>query len=222
LLLLPAAPSGPAPAPAEQRAAVAEVVANTTACSTTCGLGVWLEEVCGVSANGKRGSCRLRRSRCLSGWSCGIAHLTVGEGEPLQLRCLPPDVASFSSRAYRCSWRFAPGFITTNDALFRPLGRPEPVLALSAASESDAGTYRCDVRLLKMLKVVQRSYFGVTVIRKDLVHLSFANGTRGAAQGWPRWWQWELLRVCAAGAGAGALGGALVIVALRCLKVRGR
>ncbi|KFQ28220.1 Transmembrane protein 81, partial [Merops nubicus] len=159
--------------PPELKSAVVKVPINATSCSVTCGVGVRLEEICELSSTGERSNCTMHRSHCLASWTCGLLHFTIPAGEPFQLSCLASDTLSFGSGAYSYTWKLAPGLITTNDLLFKPFQNPSAVLRFSPAGEANAGTYRCDVRLSRTAKVVERIYFGIRVIQKDLADLDF-------------------------------------------------
>ncbi|NXG79069.1 TMM81 protein, partial [Baryphthengus martii] len=227
----------PVTIPAELRTVVAEVAVNATSCSVTCGLGIKLEEMCEITPDGERRNCTLRRSGCLTSWICGLLHFTVPAGKPFQVSCLASEAIGFDSGAYNYTWRFAPGLITTNDLLFEPFKNPSPLLRLSPSRESDAGTYRCDVRMSKTLKIVKRIYFGVRVIHSDLADLDFQksltweqklaeneqegnvkNQTQAEAPERQHFWQGELFYVCLVGVGSGVIGGVLVSTALCFLK----
>ncbi|NXC19192.1 TMM81 protein, partial [Corythaeola cristata] len=228
--------------PAELKSAVAKIVVNTTSCSVTCGLGVKLEEMCEITPAGERRNCALRRSDCLTSWVCGLLHFTVPVGKPFQFSCLTSDAIGFGSQAYGYTWRIARGLITTNDVLFKPFKNPDAVVRFSPTRESDAGTYRCDVQVLKTFRVIKRVYFGVRVIQNDLVDLNFQksltweqklaankeegnieNGTREEVQEQQRFWQGELFYECLLGVGSGVIAGVLVSMALYlCKKILGR
>ncbi|NXY92216.1 TMM81 protein, partial [Alcedo cyanopectus] len=171
--LLLKVPLGEITIPEELKTVVAKVIVNTTSCSVTCGLGVKVEELCEITPAGERKNCTLRRSSCLSPWLCGLRHFTIPLGQPFQGTCQTSDVVDFENGAYNYTWGFAPGLITTNDLLFKTFKHPYPYLRLSPAKEADAGTYRCDVLMLKTLKVVKRIYFGVKVIPNDMADLNF-------------------------------------------------
>ncbi|NWW72609.1 TMM81 protein, partial [Climacteris rufus] len=225
-----ALPSASPPIPEELRAAVARITVNSTPCSVTCGLGVRVERLCEVTPAGERRNCSLVRSRCLSDWICGLRHLSIPEGEPLQLSCLALDPASFGKQSYGYTWGFARALITTNDLLFQPLGHPSAALSLSPARERHSGTYRCDVQLLSSFQLVQRIYFGLRVIPRDLVELGLqkslleqqlAAGGAGAGNGsgereqkfWEQGWFSEALL----GTGSGVILGILLSLGLCCL-----
>ncbi|NXH42766.1 TMM81 protein, partial [Dicaeum eximium] len=214
----------------------AMVVVNSTPCSVTCGLGVKEEQRCEVSPAGEHRNCSLVRSRCLSDWICGLQHLSVPEGKPLQLICLTPEAASLEGPNFGYTWRFAQGLITTNDLLFRPFRNPGPSLSFSPALESHSGTYCCDVQVLSSFQLVKRICFGLRVIPKDLVDLNFqksltleqqlaASGKEppGNASGpaeqdqqgdfWGKQWFYEIVL----GIGSGVITGILFSLALCCL-----
>ncbi|NXJ88678.1 TMM81 protein, partial [Corythaixoides concolor] len=225
--------------PAELKSAVAKIAVNTTSCSVTCGLGVKLEEMCEITPAGERRNCTLRRSDCLTSWVCGLLHFTVPVGKPFQFSCLASDAMGFGSQAYSYTWRIARGLITTNDLLFKPFKNPNAVVRFSPTRESDAGTYRCDVQVLKTFRVIKRVYFGVRVIQNDLVDLNFQksltweqklaankeegnieNGTREEVQEQQHFWQGELFYECLLGVGSGVIAGVLVSMALYfCKKI---
>ncbi|NXN25975.1 TMM81 protein, partial [Nycticryphes semicollaris] len=229
--------------PAEVKASVLKYPVNATSCSVTCGPGVKLEEVCEVTAAGERRNCTLRRSYCLTSWACGLLHFTIPVGQPFQFSCLTTDPASSGSQAYSYTWKLAQGLITTNDVLFKPFHNLDSVLKFSPTKESDAGTYRCDVQMLKTLKVIKRVYFGVRVVQKNLVDLNFEkfltreqklaaneeleyaadNGTHGEVQEQRYFWQGGLFSEGLVGVVSGVLGGVLLSVALYYLqKIVGR
>ncbi|NXT51208.1 TMM81 protein, partial [Pluvianellus socialis] len=228
--------------PAELKSAVVKIAVNTTSCSVTCGPGFKLEEMCEMTPGGEKRNCTLRRTDCLASWVCGLLHFTVPVGKPFQFSCLSSDAVRFGSRAYSYTWRLAQGLITTNDVLFKPFNNPHSVIRFSPTRESDAGTYRCDVQMLKTSKVIKRVYFGVRVIQNDLVDLNFQkyltweqklaaneeegkteNGTREKVQEQQHFWQRELFYECLIGIVSGVTGGVLLSMALYFLqKVWGR
>ncbi|NXE26479.1 TMM81 protein, partial [Ardeotis kori] len=223
--------------PEKLKSAVAKVTVNATSCSVTCGLGFKLEEMCEITPAGERRNCTLRRSYCLTSWICGLLHFTVPAGKPFQLSCLASDTVGFGSQAYSYTWRFAQGLITTNDVLFKPFKNPHSVTRFSPARGSDAGTYRCDVQMVKTFRLVKRVYFGVRVIQSDLVDLNFQKSltweqklaarkeegniekdTREEVQEQQHFWQGELFYECLVGVGSGVIAGVLVSVALYFLQ----
>ncbi|NWS57524.1 TMM81 protein, partial [Chunga burmeisteri] len=223
--------------PAELKSAVVKVAVNTTSCSVTCGLGFKLEEMCEITPAGERRNCTLRRSECLTSWVCGLLHFTVPVGKPFQLSCMASDAVGFGSQAYSYTWRLAQGLITTNDVLFKPFKNPDSVIRFSPTRESDAGTYRCDVQMLKTFRVIKRVYFGVRVIQNDLMDLNFQksltweqklaanmgegnteNSTHEEVQEQQHFWQGELFYECLVGVGSGVAGAVLVSVALYFLQ----
>ncbi|GAB0200093.1 transmembrane protein 81 [Grus japonensis] len=223
--------------PAELKSAVAKIAVNATSCSVTCGLGFKLEEMCEITPAGERRNCTLRRTNCLTSWVCGFLHFTVPVGKPFHLSCLTVDAVGFGSQAYSYTWRLAQGLITTKDVLFKPFKNPNAVVRFSPTRESDAGTYRCDVQMVKTFRVIKRVYFGVRVIQNDLVDLNFQksltweqklaenelegnteNSTYEELQEQQHFWQGELFYECLVGLGSGATGGVLVSMALYFLQ----
>ncbi|XP_072701156.1 transmembrane protein 81 [Ciconia boyciana] len=219
--------------PAELKSAVAKVTVNTTSCSVTCGLGFKLEEMCEITPAGERRNCTLNRSNCLTSWVCGLLHFTVPAGKPFQFSCLTSDAVGFGSQAYSYTWRLAQGLITTNDVLFKPFKNPGSIIRFSPTSESDAGTYRCDVQMLKTFRVIKRVYFGVRVIQNDLVDLNFQksltweqklaaneeegnteNSTHEEVRERQHFWQGVLFYDYLVGVGSGVIGSVLLSVAL--------
>ncbi|NWX50404.1 TMM81 protein, partial [Steatornis caripensis] len=223
--------------PAELKSAVAKVAVNATSCSVTCGLGFKLEEMCEITPSGERRNCTWQRSDCLTRWICGLLHFTVPVGQPFQFSCLSSDMVGFGNQSYSYVWTFAQGLITTNNVLFKPFINPSSVIRFSTSRESDAGTYRCDVQKLKTFKVVKRIYFGVRVLRYDLLDLNFKkfltweqrlaaneedidmeNSTHEEVQEQQHFQQGELFYEYLVGVGSGVVGGVLVSVALCCLQ----
>ncbi|XP_030821523.1 LOW QUALITY PROTEIN: transmembrane protein 81 [Camarhynchus parvulus] len=210
------------------------VLVNSTPCSVTCGLGVKQEQLCEVSPAGEHRNCSLVRSRCLSDWICGLRHLSVPEGKPVQLTCLSADAASLEGPNFGYTWRFAQGLITTNDLLFHPFRNPSRSLSFSPALESHSGTYRCDVQVLSSFQLVKRIYFGLRVIPSDLVDLDFqksltweqqllANGEEvpenatGPPEQRESFWEKQWLYEVALGIGSGVIVGMVFSLGLCCL-----
>ncbi|NWR25168.1 TMM81 protein, partial [Emberiza fucata] len=210
------------------------VLVNSTPCSVTCGLGVKQEKLCEVSPAGEHRNCSLVRSRCLSDWICGLRHLSVPEGKPLQLTCLSPDAASLEGPNFGYTWRFARGLITTNDLLFHPFHNPSRSLSFWPALEAHSGTYRCDVQVLSSFQLVKRVYFGLRVIPRGLVNLDFQKSLTWeqqlAASGeevpenatgpleqresfWEKQWFYEVVL----GVGSGVITGIVFSLGLCCL-----
>ncbi|NWU62817.1 TMM81 protein, partial [Pterocles burchelli] len=219
--------------PEELKSAVGRVATNSTPCSVTCGLGFKLEEMCEVTPAGERRNCTLERSHCVANWICGLVHFTVPTGRAFQFSCLTPHPAGLGSQAYSYMWKVAQGLISTSDELFLPFRNRGPVVRFSPTRESDAGTYRCDVRLVRTFRIVKRVYFGVRVIHSDLVDLNFeksltseqklaASKEEGNTEKIiheevreeQQFWQRELLYQCLIGIGSGVAGGVLVSVAV--------
>lgn len=222
--------------PAALASAPARLAINSTSCSVTCGLGFKQEESCEVTPAGERKDCVMRTSRCLTRWFCGLLHFTIPVGKPFQLTCQPSDTADFDRQAYGYVWKFAQGLITTENVLFKRLQENDTVLRFSPTRESDGGTYRCDVRELKTFKLIKRVYFGVRVIRRDLVDLNFqksltweqkltayggegntVNITREVVQTEREFWQRQFFHEGLIGAAGGVAAGLVVIVPLCCL-----
>ncbi|XP_054150490.1 transmembrane protein 81 [Melozone crissalis] len=210
------------------------VLVNSTPCSVTCGLGVKQEQLCEVSPAGEHRNCSLVRSRCLSDWICGLQHLSVPEGKPLQLTCLSRDAASLEGPNFGYTWKFARGLITTNDLLFHPFSNPSRSLSFSPVLESHSGTYRCDVQVLSSFQLVKRIYFGLRVIPRDLVNLDFEKSLTWeqqlAAKGlevpenatgpWERrerFWEKQWFSEVVLGIGSGVIMGTVFGLGLCCL-----
>ncbi|KAM6237277.1 transmembrane protein 81 [Porphyrio hochstetteri] len=223
--------------PAERESVGATVTVNATSCSVTCGLGFRLEEMCEVTPAGERRNCTLRRTDCLTNWVCGLFHFTVPQGQASQFSCLSSEEVGLGGRTYSYTWGFAQGLITTKDTLFKPFRSPHAVLRFPQTTESDAGTYRCDVQMVETSKVIRRVYFGVRVIPNDLADLNFEksltweqklaaneaegnreNSTHEEVQEQQDFWQGELFYKCLVGLGGGVMGGVVVSVALYCLQ----
>lgn len=152
--------------------AVGRVIVNTSTCSVTCGLGYKEETVCEVGPDGVRRKCKSQRLQCLTSWICGMQHFTTFSGREFELSCLSADVPE-GQKAYRVTWRLARGIISTDDEVFRPFRVHSYFVKFHSVHEFDSGTYRCDVQLLKNLKLVKRLYFGLRVLPPDLVNLNF-------------------------------------------------
>ncbi|XP_017687649.1 PREDICTED: transmembrane protein 81 [Lepidothrix coronata] len=216
------------------RASVARIAVNSTPCSVTCGPGLKLEELCEVTPAGERRNCSLVSSYCLGTFLCGLRHLTVPTGQPLQLPCLAPDAPRPGNHGYSYTWELARGLITTNDLLFEPLRNSSPALSFSPAREAHAGTYRCDVRLRGTSKPIKRVYFGLRVIPGDLVGLSFqqsltweqklegnlkeGSAGNGSREGRERFWEQEEFSEAVLGIGSGVLGAILLSLLLCCCQ----
>ncbi|NXY47121.1 TMM81 protein, partial [Ceuthmochares aereus] len=220
---------------AELMTVAAKVAVKSTPCSVTCGMGFKLEELCEITPDGEKRNCSLRRTDCLTRWLCGIVYFTVPVGKAFQISCLTSGTDSFANQT--CKWGLARGLITTKDELFKPFENPNCFVKFSPIRESNAGTYRCDVQMLKTLKIIKRIYFGVRVIWNDFVELNFqkfltqeqklaANKGEGSAgkntheevQEQQRFVQKELIYEYVVGIGSGVAVGVLVSVALCYLK----
>ncbi|XP_012372340.2 transmembrane protein 81 [Octodon degus] len=159
--------------PKELQKAVGKVIVNATSCTVTCGLGYKEETVCEVGPDGVRRKCMSQRLECLTNWICGMLHFTVLVGEEFELSCLSSDILEVGKEAFRFTWRLARGIISTNDEVFRPFRANSHLVKFRPAQEYDSGTYRCDVQLLKNLRLVKRLYFGLRVLPPKLVNLNF-------------------------------------------------
>ncbi|XP_072212341.1 transmembrane protein 81 [Excalfactoria chinensis] len=225
--------------PAELQSVEARIAVNATSCSVTCGLGLQVEETCEITPAGERKNCTMRRSHCTTTWGCGLLHFTIPVGKPFVLSCLTSDVIDLGLRGYSCTWKVASGLITMSDVLFAPFRNPGYAVAFSPTKESDAGTYRCDVRVLKTFRVIKRVYFGVRVIRDDMVDLDFvksltqeqklairneegmeANSTLIDMEEKLHFWQRKSFHRSLIGTGIGLVGVIVASSALRCLQER--
>ncbi|KAG8518081.1 Transmembrane protein 81 [Galemys pyrenaicus] len=160
--------------PEEMQSAVGHVVTHATTCSVTCGLGYKEETVCEMGPDGVKRNCSTKNLECLTNWYCGMLHFTALRGEKFELSCLGADILRLGHRAFRFTWRLARGIISSDDELFKPLlVKNFHSLKFKSVREHDSGTYRCDVQLLRNLKLVKRLYFGLRVLPPDLVNLNF-------------------------------------------------
>ncbi|NXG18360.1 TMM81 protein, partial [Grallaria varia] len=218
--------------PPELRSAVIKIALNATPCSVTCGVGIKVEEMCEITPAGERRNCSLVRSLCLSTWMCGLHHISVPVGHPIRLRCLLEDLSNLGNHTYSFTWRWAPGLITTNDLLFQPLENLGAAFSLASATEADAGTYCCDMRIRESIKLIKRIYFGLRVIPRDLVDLNFqksltweqklvanledGSAGNGSREGQEHFWEKGVFYEAMLGIGSGVLGGFLVSLMLCC------
>ncbi|XP_068930444.1 transmembrane protein 81 [Petaurus breviceps papuanus] len=159
--------------PPKLKLASGRVVVNATACTVTCGLGYKEESTCEVGPDGVRRKCETHHTECLTNWICGMVHFTVSIGKEFELTCLSSDILLYGHEAFRFTWMFARGIISSDDELFKPFRRSVHSVMFRPAREDDSGTYRCDVQLLKNLKFVKRVYFALRVIPANLVNLNF-------------------------------------------------
>ena len=159
--------------PEKLQEAVGKVVVNATTCTVTCGLGFKEETVCEVGPDGVRRKCKSQRLECLTTWLCGMLHFTVLIGKEFKLSCLSPDILEIGQEAFRFTWRLARGIISTDDEVFKPFRASSYFIKFQSIQEYDSGTYRCDVQLLKNLRLVKRLYFGLRVLPPNLVNLNF-------------------------------------------------
>lgn len=154
------------------------VIAYSSSCSTTCGLGIRTQRLCplGVDDEANSPACRVRQVRCLDNWQCGLQTQTATIGQYLEMDCLEEVMEAMGPFAFVVSWRFARGIITTNDRFF--VRRDVPGLdrvILNPVKEEDAGTYRCDV-LDTSYRRVKRMYKGLKVLSAQVLSLNFAKG----------------------------------------------
>ncbi|XP_054546754.1 transmembrane protein 81 [Talpa occidentalis] len=159
--------------PKEMKEAVGKVIVNTTACSVTCGLGYKEEIVCEVGPDGVKRKCRSQFLECMTSWYCGMLHFTALRGKRFELSCLSADIVRIGHKSFRFIWRFARGIISIDDELFKPFLVTSHSLRFRSVREDHAGTYRCDVLILKNYRLVKRLYFGLRVLPPNLVSLHF-------------------------------------------------
>ncbi|XP_054835408.1 transmembrane protein 81 [Eublepharis macularius] len=220
--------------PKELSTVTARLSVSSTSCSVTCGLGYKVEEVCDIGPDGKRRYCSLLRSECLTNWLCGVRHFTVLVGKPFKFSCLTSEEIGPETQSFSYTWRLARGIITTDDAHFVPFKTPSYIIKLSPTEEYDAGTYRCDVQLMKTYKLVKRIYFGLRVIPGNLVDLNFEKSLileqkledkeknqQNVSVVFHKWqhysWRQRALLVFLVGIGSGVLGGILLGIFLHSL-----
>ncbi|XP_008072868.1 transmembrane protein 81 [Carlito syrichta] len=221
--------------PKKLQEAVGKVVVNATTCTVTCGLGYKEETVCEVGPDGVRRKCKSQRSECLTNWICGMLHFTVLTGKEFELSCLSSDILEVGQEAFRFTWRLARGIISTDDEVFKPFRVNSHFVKFKSAQEYDSGTYRCDVQLLKNLRLVKRLYFGLRVLPLNLVNLNFHQSLTEDQKlvdeglevnldnhSTPRHPEWKKKVVAALGIGiaSGAVAGVLVSIVL-CRALRG-
>ncbi|KAF5916536.1 hypothetical protein HPG69_005331 [Diceros bicornis minor] len=102
-----------------------------------------------------------------------MLHFTLLIGKEFELSCLSSDILEVGQEAFRFTWRLARGIISTDDEVFKPFRASSHFVKFESAQEYDSGTYRCDVQLLKNLRLVKRLYFGLRVLPPNLVNLNF-------------------------------------------------
>lgn len=154
------------------------VIAYSSSCSTTCGLGIRTQRLCplGTVNTAKSPACTVRQVQCLDSWQCGLQTQTAIAGQYLELDCLEEVMEAMGHFAFVVSWRFARGIITTDNRFF--MRRDVPGLdrvILNRVKEEDAGTYRCDV-LDTSYRRVKRMYKGLKVLSARVLSLNFAKG----------------------------------------------
>uniref|UniRef100_A0A8C6FHG0 Transmembrane protein 81 n=1 Tax=Moschus moschiferus TaxID=68415 RepID=A0A8C6FHG0_MOSMO len=215
--------------PEKLQEAVGKVIVSSTTCTVTCGLGFKEETVCEVGPDGVRRRCKSQRLECLTSWLCGMLHFTLLIGKEFKLSCLSPDILEIGQEAFRFTWRLARGIISTDDEVFKPFRASSYFIKFQSIQEDDSGTYRCDVQLLKTLRLVKRLYFGLRVLPPHLVNLNFhqslTEGQKLADEGLevnldnysrPQHPPWEKKVAIAVGIGVagGVTAGVLVSIAL--------
>ncbi|XP_072537312.1 transmembrane protein 81 [Salminus brasiliensis] len=153
------------------------VITHSSPCSTTCGLGLRIQELCPLAADKANSTtCQVRQVQCLDSWQCGLQTQTAAVGEHLELDCLEEVMETMGPFTFVVSWRYARGIITTDNTLFARHDVPElDKVVLDPVREEDAGTYRCDVRDTSNRKV-KRMYKGVRVLSPRVLSLDFAKG----------------------------------------------
>ncbi|KAF7209382.1 transcript variant X1 [Nothobranchius furzeri] len=162
-----------------------EVITESSACSTTCGIGVKTQTLClltdGATAVEENrstepkvsGECRVRKAACLDSWQCGLRTMTVTSGQKVEIDCLEEVMEAMGKFSWRVSWRYARGIISSDDSLFDRWNAPHlDRVVLEPVQESDAGTYRCDVQDTTFRRV-KRIYWGIRVLPEGVMHLDY-------------------------------------------------
>ncbi|XP_002918260.1 transmembrane protein 81 [Ailuropoda melanoleuca] len=215
--------------PKKLQQAVGKVIVNATTCTVTCGLGFKEETVCEVGPDGVRRKCISKRLECLTNWICGLLHFTTLRGKEFELSCLSSDILDVGTEAFRFTWRLARGIISTDDEIFKPFRASSHLVKFESIQEYDSGTYRCDVQLLRNLRLVKRLYFGLRVLPPNLVNLNFhqsltenqklmdkgleVNLDNGSKPHHPPWKK-KVAVALGIGVAGGVAGGVLAIIAL--------
>ncbi|KAG9270790.1 transmembrane protein 81 [Astyanax mexicanus] len=155
------------------------VITRSSPCSTTCGLGLRIQELCPLEADKVSGTgCQVRQVQCLDSWQCGLQTQTAAVGQRLELGCLEEVMETMGLFAFVVTWRYARGIITTDDSLFVRYDVPGlDKVVLDPVKEKDAGTYRCDVQDTSYHRV-KRMYKGVKVLSPHVFSLDFTQGLR--------------------------------------------
>ncbi|CAG6021976.1 unnamed protein product, partial [Menidia menidia] len=164
--------------PSEVDEVPVEVIADSSPCSATCGLGIKTQTLCLLKdsktaledqpkippTQQESEDCRARKVRCLESWQCGLTTMTVMSGQKVEIDCLGEVMEAMGRFSWRVSWRYARGIITSDDALFQCWEAPHlDRVVMESVREEDAGTYRCDVQDTS-LRRVKRIYWGVRVL----------------------------------------------------------
>ncbi|XP_063065173.1 transmembrane protein 81 isoform X2 [Engraulis encrasicolus] len=156
-------------------------VKHSSPCSSTCGQGIRVQEVCPLNG----GDCYERKVKCLETWQCGMRTLMVPAGGSVELDCLGEVMSAMGTFSFMISWRVAPGIVTTDTSLFVRLVVPQLAqLTLDPVQEKHAGTYRCDV-LDKSHRTVKRIFYGLKVLPPELLRLDFTSALE----------QWDKIKV---------------------------
>lgn len=154
------------------------VIAYSSECSTTCGLGVRTQRLCPLGADDSADSpeCTVRQVQCLDNWQCGLQTQTVTAGQYVELDCLEEVMEAMGHFSFIVSWHFARGIVTTDNRFFIRHSVPGlDRVILYPVKEKDAGTYRCDA-LDTSYHRVKRMYKGLKVLSAHVLRLNFAKG----------------------------------------------
>ncbi|KAM9752121.1 transmembrane protein 81 [Menidia menidia] len=166
-----------------------EVIAESSPCSATCGLGIKTQTLCLLKdsktaledqakipptqqvISKESEDCRVRKVRCLESWQCGLTTMTVMSGQKVEIDCLGEVMEAMGRFSWRVSWRYARGIITSDDSFFQRWEAPHlDRVVMESVREEDAGTYRCDVQDTS-LRRVKRIYWGVRVLPLGVLSL---------------------------------------------------
>ncbi|KAM7405316.1 hypothetical protein PAMP_012588 [Pampus punctatissimus] len=164
-----------------------EVIIDSSPCSVTCGLGVKSQTLCSLK-DGKTAmeedvrrkdgtevseECRVRKVKCQETWQCGLTTMTVTSGQRVEVDCLGEVMEAMGRFAWRVSWRYARGIISSDDSLFARWEAPElDRVILDPVREEDAGTYRCEVQDAAFRRV-KRVYWGIRVLPDRILNLDY-------------------------------------------------
>ncbi|KAM7411175.1 hypothetical protein PAMA_021249 [Pampus argenteus] len=164
-----------------------EVIVDSSRCSVTCGLGIKSQTLC-LLKDGKKAmeedvrrkdgtevseECRVRKVKCRETWQCGLTTMTVTSGQRVEVNCLGEVMAAMGRFAWRVSWRYARGIISSDDSLFARWEAHElDRVILDPVREEDAGTYRCEVQDATFRRV-KRMYWGIRVLPDRILDLDY-------------------------------------------------